>query len=123
MPEEPGWYPDPKGEANFRFYDGRKWTKTVAAEKPAAERPDDGPVEGGLMGLLDHMPVNRPMEPEAAPPPRYFDEHHPPTAESTAPPPPLPAEKPPPPPAQAPPPPPPPPAPTPPPPPPPPPPA
>jgi hypothetical protein len=70
MPEEPGWYPDPKGEANFRFHDGRKWTKSVADAPPGAERPDDGPVEGGLLGLLAHQPVNQPAEPgsSASPP-------------------------------------------------------
>jgi hypothetical protein len=69
MPEEPGWYPDPKGEANFRFYDGRKWTKSLAAEPPVVERPDDGPVEGGLLGLLAHQPVDPPIEPEQPEPP------------------------------------------------------
>ncbi len=65
MPEEPGWYPDPKGEANFRFYDGRKWTKSVAADRPdATEEHDDGPVVGGLMGLLEHQPERIPMDAE-----------------------------------------------------------
>ena len=74
MPDEPGWYADPKGQANFRFYDGRKWTNSVAAEMPGEVREDDGPVEGGLLGLLDHQPINTPLEPEkpfqpqAAPP-------------------------------------------------------
>src|SRR3954470_20364469 len=61
MPDEPGWYPDPKNEAPFRFYDGRKWTKSVADQQPQAARVDDGPVEGGLMGLLEHERVNEPM--------------------------------------------------------------
>jgi len=72
MPDEPGWYADPSGEANFRFYDGRKWTNSLAAEKPGEVREDDGPVVGGLMGLLEHQPINTPMEPEkpfVAPPP------------------------------------------------------
>jgi hypothetical protein len=64
MPDEPGWYPDPKGQANFRFHDGRKWTNSVADDKPGEVRVDDGPVEGGLLGLLDHQPINTPMEPE-----------------------------------------------------------
>ena len=64
MPDDPGWYADPKGEANFRFYDGRKWTNSVAVEKPGEVREDDGPVEGGLMGLLEHQPINTPLEPE-----------------------------------------------------------
>jgi len=68
MPEEAGWYPDPKNEAPFRFYDGRKWTKSVADQQPGAERVDDGPVEGGLLGLLEHQPVNEPLQPEAARP-------------------------------------------------------
>src|SRR4029079_15189274 len=61
MPEEAGWYPDPKNEAPFRFYDGRKWTKSVADQQPQAERIDDGPVEGGLLGLLEHERVNAPQ--------------------------------------------------------------
>ena len=64
MPEEAGWYPDPKNEAPFRFYDGRKWTKSVADQQPGADRVDDGPVEGGLLGLLEHQPVNEPLDPE-----------------------------------------------------------
>ena len=72
MPDEPGWYPDPKGEANFRFYDGRRWTKSLAADH-ARGRPGEQPpvVEGGLMGLLDVQPEFVPMEPEAPPPPRW----------------------------------------------------
>ncbi|MGZ4709865.1 MAG: DUF2510 domain-containing protein [Acidimicrobiales bacterium] len=65
MPEEPGWYPDPKNEAPFRFFDGRKWTKSVADQQTGADRVDDGPVEGGLLGLLEHQPVNEPLPPEA----------------------------------------------------------
>jgi Protein of unknown function (DUF2510) len=81
MPEEPGWYPDPKEEANYRFYDGRKWTKSLAAEPPVAERPDDGPVEGGLLGLLEHQPVNTPLDPELhTPPPRTDPDAHVPLA-------------------------------------------
>ena len=49
MPDEPGWYPDPKREANFRFFDGRKWTKSVAADRPGGAAGDEGPVVGGLM--------------------------------------------------------------------------
>ncbi len=72
MPDEPGWYPDPKGEANFRFYDGRRWTKSLAAERPEVvteEQPP--PLAGGLMGLLDVQPEFIPMEPEAPPPPKW----------------------------------------------------
>ena len=72
MPDEPGWYPDPKGEANFRFYDGRRWTKSVAAQRPDAVAEEQPPVvAGGLMGLLDVEPEFIPMEPEAPPPPKW----------------------------------------------------
>jgi hypothetical protein len=72
MPDEPGWYPDPRGEANFRFYDGRRWTKSLAAAMPEAVQEEQPPVvEGGLMGLLDVQPEFVPMEPEAPPPPRW----------------------------------------------------
>ena len=72
MPDEPGWYPDPKGEANLRFYDGRRWTKSVATELPEAAREEQPPVvAGGLMGLLDVQPEFIPMEPEAPPAPRW----------------------------------------------------
>jgi Protein of unknown function (DUF2510) len=72
MPDEPGWYPDPKGEANFRFYDGRRWTKSLAAERPDAVQEEQPPaVAGGLMGLLDVQPEFIPMEPEEAPAPRW----------------------------------------------------
>jgi hypothetical protein len=106
MPDEPGWYPDPKGEANFRFFDGRKWTKSVAADRPGGAAVEDGPVTGGLMGLLDHQPERVPMIAEGDPEPLWGKEQpllNPPTAAPAAPPPP------PPPPAAAPPPPPPPP--------------
>jgi hypothetical protein len=72
MPDEPGWYPDPKGEANFRFYDGRRWTKSLAADLPDAVTEEQPPaVAGGLMGLLDVQPEFIPMEPEAPPAPRW----------------------------------------------------
>ncbi len=72
MPEEPGWYEDPKHEANFRFYDGRRWTKSVAEQRPdmVQEEPPP-PVAGGLMGLLEVQPEFVPMEPEAPPAPRW----------------------------------------------------
>jgi len=74
MPDEPGWYPDPKGEANFRFFDGRKWTKSVAADRPAGAEVDTGPVVGGLMGLLDHQPERMPMIAESDPEPLWGKE-------------------------------------------------
>ncbi len=74
MPDEPGWYPDPKGEANFRFYDGRRWTKSVAAESPTAEVTKDEPVVGGLMGLLEHQPERVPMGREDEPKPLWGKE-------------------------------------------------
>ncbi len=118
MPDEPGWYPDPKGEANFRFFDGRKWTKSVAADPPNSATGDDGPVVGGLMGLLDHQPERMPMIAEGDPEPLWGKEQPlytqaptPPAAPETPPPPPPPPPRaaPPPPPPPAPPPPPPPP--------------
>jgi hypothetical protein len=72
MPEEPGWYEDPKHEANFRFYDGRRWTKSVAERRPDMVEEEPPPaVAGGLLGLLDVQPEFIPMEPEAPPPPRW----------------------------------------------------
>jgi hypothetical protein len=72
MPDDPGWYPDPKGEANFRFYDGRRWTKSLAAEPPIPVQEEQPPaVAGGLMGLLEVQPEFIPMEPEAPPAPRW----------------------------------------------------
>jgi len=93
MPDEPGWYPDPKGEANFRFYDGRKWTKSVAAERPDAQVASDGPVVGGLMGLLDHRPERVPMGLEDDPEPLWGREQPllDPVAETAPPPPPPPS--------------------------------
>jgi hypothetical protein len=99
MPDEPGWYPDPKGEANYRFYDGRKWTKSVAADRPDAEGTSDGPVVGGLMGLLDHRPERVPMAAEEDPEPLWGREQplldpnvdvSPPRQSAPAPPPPPP---------------------------------
>jgi len=74
MPDTPGWYPDPKGEANYRFFDGRKWTKSVAADPPVATEHDTGPVVGGLMGLLDHQPERIPMIAESDPEPLWGKE-------------------------------------------------
>jgi Protein of unknown function (DUF2510) len=67
MPDEPGWYPDPKGEANYRFHDGRKWTKSVAEEPPNLVAEEDH-VEGGLLGLLEHQPENQPFADASTPP-------------------------------------------------------
>lgn len=33
----PGWYPDPKGEADQRFWNGRDWTDQTRTAVPAAE--------------------------------------------------------------------------------------
>ena len=69
MPDEPGWYPDPKQEANFRFFDGRRWTKSLADSPPLpVDEEQPPPVAGGIMGLLEVQPEFVPLEPEAPPP-------------------------------------------------------
>lgn len=33
----PGWYPDPRGEADQRFWNGREWTPNTRVDVPAAQ--------------------------------------------------------------------------------------
>jgi hypothetical protein len=33
---QPGWYPNPSGEAGYRWWDGRSWTEHVRAPEPSA---------------------------------------------------------------------------------------
>lgn len=45
-PSPPGWYPDPWGMAQFRWWDGRAWTANIAHGHGNAQAPS--PAVGGL---------------------------------------------------------------------------
>lgn len=39
-----GWYPDPLGRAQLRYYDGTAWTRHVASFGQQSEEPSDAPL-------------------------------------------------------------------------------
>lgn len=41
---QPGWYPNPSGEAGYRWWDGRSWTEHVRAPEPTAPLHQHDPV-------------------------------------------------------------------------------
>ena len=60
MPEHPpGWYPDPRGEAEQRYWDGSAWTEQI---QPAAA-PPPAPEDGGFPPPPPPGPVSPPPPP------------------------------------------------------------
>jgi hypothetical protein len=49
QPAAPGWYPDPSGGAEQRYWDGGQWQATPAPQPPAAVAPYGGAAPYGGM--------------------------------------------------------------------------
>lgn len=46
QPPAPGYYPDPSGDAPYRFWDGAKWTTQVSSAPPGVTVPPAAPPPG-----------------------------------------------------------------------------
>ncbi|NBT30301.1 MAG: DUF2510 domain-containing protein [Gammaproteobacteria bacterium] len=45
----PGWYPDPSGEHQFRYWDGQGWTtRTAYPKNPQQARPAEQPKQTSI---------------------------------------------------------------------------
>lgn len=51
---DPGWYPDPGGSGQFRFWNGRQWGTDLSAtrEPPAPQRPGERRRRGSPAGII-----------------------------------------------------------------------
>jgi hypothetical protein len=71
------WYPDPKGEAELRYWDGNQWTEHTHSGQPAAAPaepppaqapppqapPPSGPPAAGTPTAYDHVPQQQAYQP------------------------------------------------------------
>jgi hypothetical protein len=76
------WYPDPKGEAELRYWDGNQWTEHTHSGQPAAAPaepppaqappaqapPPSGPPAAGTPTAYDHVPQQQAYQPAPAGP-------------------------------------------------------
>lgn len=55
-----GWYADPLGEAELRWWDSQRWTTEVTTSRSKSARPASAPRPTDLQWAEDDVPENRP---------------------------------------------------------------
>src|ERR1700712_244570 len=65
-----GWYADPLGQADLRWWDSQNWTMQVRSGSPAGSRPNAASATSPLQWAEDDLPAPRPASPtnRVAPP-------------------------------------------------------